>query len=1166
MSTAQHVQLGTIAIDLQQEAQPSSIVAQPWTPVDLEYLRNIVALKIENAPVADDLTYLENLAIPDLLADVLADEGLDAMATCRRDKNYLFVRISILPSDAAGSRWRRTGPSHPQREKTLKLLFEMLQGSWDGGGERLLKLKDEDLMRMPDVYAAMPSPVPFSFQPTSNLLDQDLHHRLEEQDNPEQVKTEMYPYQHRSVAKMLQNETQPGRMMDPQYTQFQEAGTDAAYYVNVSTWDVKKDPGWYELPRGGILCEQMGVGKTLMCLALIVSTLHQPCLPSPDALNISPVTTYSALSTDPSRPMAELRRRIAFPKSKTNLSLPSLTEICANIISTEDPSAQHQPNVPYTLLPLLNRSTLYYQYPLEDECARWAKRYVKETKAKRMWLANTTLIVVPALLVDQWNKEVGKHLEIGAVNIMTVDEKKEDLPEIEELIKYDIVLMSVSRFAAEYSSRKYGNEDKPSVLMEARWKRIIIDEGHIAHNQTSHAMLLAMALSVERRWAVTGSSLRSDFGFLHMLTITTAPTRNLWGLDSGAPDANVTSARWTEAEIDDATRIGAIVAGFLGCQPFRSESKFQNMVTAPLRPSSGPSFGAVRRIKAIMEALMVRHRYVIYNHKIKLIRPSPDDTAKLPLCEIKTVLLDFDPMQRLSYNALVAIILSNVTTSDGTDRDYLLHANNTDSFNIVVQNMHAACSWFSAPDMDAEGCIERTRAYLEEDARTGNLTDEKRAVLKELIGHLETAVANQTWREWMFHGIAVPFDASELEVDVNQAWSDSRDSDSSLVASDCLLHIRQENKNGSTVGQIIKTGLDRRRWKEKKLEEEKEKRAKVKQVKSKDTISHAPTLGSNSAVKNAGKQVRKASKNAKKATQDPAETAESPSKKKEKDQPVLDPSLPPPLPSTIQTFSRSSKINYIVEAILSAPADKFVIFGDNNELGLVTEALDLIDVKSSFVGVRVDQSTREQALRLFNTQVEYRVCLLELKLAARGLNLVSANRMIFLAPIWSKDVREQAIKRVHRLGQTRASTVEILVMRDTFEEDVANRASTLGTVMDEKLYTRALVENPRFALSEKTPTKRFTIHLVDNDEKSPVASPLPKTPTSGLGTVATSGIRVASPYDYLKDVGPFEAESGEAPGGSAQSIAFGDYGQSVIGLKRSAAKEDGKGKKKARMA
>lgn len=42
-------------------------------------------------------------------------------------------------------------------------------------------------------------------------------------------------------------------------------------------------------------------------------------------------------------------------------------------------------------------------------------------------------------------------------------------------------------------------------LLRARWKRIILDEGNIANNMKSDAMILAEALSIERRWIVSGS-------------------------------------------------------------------------------------------------------------------------------------------------------------------------------------------------------------------------------------------------------------------------------------------------------------------------------------------------------------------------------------------------------------------------------------------------------------------------------------------------------------------------------------------------------------------------------------------------------------------------------------------------------------------------------------
>lgn len=120
--------------------------------------------------------------------------------------------------------------------------------------------------------------------------------------------------------------------------------------------------------------------------------------------------------------------------------------------------------------------------------------------------------------------------------------------------------MSVERFATEESmSRKEGGQ--PSVFMEARWKRIILgkqsihsgdmaehlDEGHIAGSKTSDAVRLAQKLSVERRWAVSGT-----------------PTKNLQQggetelglLDGRVRNGQQTSRAWSAKDIDDATRLG----------------------------------------------------------------------------------------------------------------------------------------------------------------------------------------------------------------------------------------------------------------------------------------------------------------------------------------------------------------------------------------------------------------------------------------------------------------------------------------------------------------------------------------------------------------------------------------------------------------------------------
>ena len=149
-----------------------------------------------------------------------------------------------------------------------------------------------------------------------------------------------------------------------------------------------------------------------------------------------------------------------------------------------------------------------------------------------------------------------------------------------------------------------------------------------------------------------------------------------------------------------------------------------------------------------------------------------------------------------------------------------------------------------------------------------------------------------------------------------------------------------------------------------------------------------------------------------------------------------------------------------------------------------------------YAGHSVSSAKRVEALQQFNNP-ETKVCLLDLRLGARGLNLVIANRLIFLAPVWSLDVQAQAIKRVHRIGQTRPTTIEVLVTSGTFEEDIADRSSVSRSEKEEQVYSRALIEvslvtkktsfrssqRPRFVYAESDEDDRFKIRFIPQGDQ-----------------------------------------------------------------------------------
>jgi hypothetical protein len=48
-------------------------------------------------------------------------------------------------------------------------------------------------------------------------------------------------------------ETTPERFVDPQWTPMEEAGRAEQYYLDLDTYEIKRNPEWYYFPQGGIL-------------------------------------------------------------------------------------------------------------------------------------------------------------------------------------------------------------------------------------------------------------------------------------------------------------------------------------------------------------------------------------------------------------------------------------------------------------------------------------------------------------------------------------------------------------------------------------------------------------------------------------------------------------------------------------------------------------------------------------------------------------------------------------------------------------------------------------------------------------------------------------------------------------------------------------------------
>lgn len=108
-----------------------------------------------------------------------------------------------------------------------------------------------------------------------------------------------------------------------------------------------------------------------------------------------------------------------------------------------------------------------------------------------------------------------------------------------------------------------------------------------------------------------------------------------------------------------------------------------------------------------------------------------------------------------------------------------------------------------------------------------------------------------------------------------------------------------------------------------------------------------------------------------------------------------------------------------------------------------TSYLDLIEYaleKHNIGFVRLDGTMsvkqRTQSLDTFKTDPNVVVLIASIKAAGQGLNLTSANKAYVMEPQFNPGVEEQAVDRVHRLGQTRPVHIVHYIMTPSVEEGI----------------------------------------------------------------------------------------------------------------------------------
>ena len=153
---------------------------------------------------------------------------------------------------------------------------------------------------------------------------------------------------------------------------------------------------------------------------------------------------------------------------------------------------------------------------------------------------------------------------------------------------------------------------------------------------------------------------------------------------------------------------------------------------------------------------------------------------------------------------------------------------------------------------------------------------------------------------------------------------------------------------------------------------------------------------------------------------------------------------------TTTNFQTSVKLEMLVDEISRMPEnDKCLVFSQ------FTRMLEISEFRLRQEGIACARLTGAQTLKqrsnvvlAFHRDPSLRVLLISLKAGGEGVNLQVANRIFLLDPWWNPASELQAIQRAHRIGQTKPVRAIRFIASNTIEEKILQLQEKKQLVFD----------------------------------------------------------------------------------------------------------------------
>jgi SNF2 family DNA or RNA helicase len=118
---------------------------------------------------------------------------------------------------------------------------------------------------------------------------------------------------------------------------------------------------------------------------------------------------------------------------------------------------------------------------------------------------------------------------------------------------------------------------------------------------------------------------------------------------------------------------------------------------------------------------------------------------------------------------------------------------------------------------------------------------------------------------------------------------------------------------------------------------------------------------------------------------------------------------------------------------------KAIVFSQwTSFLDIVEATLEKENIRFERLDGGMTEKKRRDAIDRFQSISHIRIFLISLKAGGLGLNLTAASKVFMLDPWWNPSAEDQAIDRVHRLGQEHDVEIVKFICKNTVEERIVS--------------------------------------------------------------------------------------------------------------------------------